>query len=73
MFRKAGNIRGSDPVKKMNVSRDAVFSLLAELVLDDAIKQYQIMRLYTEIDQALDDYDQQAFLDLSGELRGIIS
>jgi len=50
---------------------EAMLSLAAEMVLDEALRVYRRERLYAEIDKALDNRDADGFRRLSEELRTI--
>ena len=50
---------------------EAMLSLAAEMVLDEALRVYRKERLYAEIDKALDNRDADGFRRLSEELRTI--
>lgn len=54
---------------KMYASYEAMLSLYAELVLDDAIRKYREKHLLQEIDDALANRDEETFLELTNELR----
>lgn len=58
---------------KMYASYEAMLSLYAELVLDDAIRKYREKHLYQEIDDALANRDEQMFLALTNELRSLMA
>jgi uncharacterized protein YpiB (UPF0302 family) len=48
-------------------------NLMAELILDEAIREYRQKELYREIDMALEQGDEEAFLALTNELRSLLS
>ncbi|WP_018133262.1 ReoY family proteolytic degradation factor [Effusibacillus pohliae] len=50
---------------------DALVSLQAELILDQAVKIYRLSKLYEQIDRALDARDKEQFLKLTNELKQI--
>lgn len=54
---------------KQYVVQHHLLSLMAELVLDQAVRDYEISRLYKEIDQALEDQNKERFLHLTNELK----
>jgi uncharacterized protein YpiB (UPF0302 family) len=58
---------------KIVPSHDNLRSLFAELILDQAIREFREKELYREIDQALADGDQAMFLLLTHELRSLLS
>ena len=47
---------------KMSMIYEALLDLHAEMVLDEAIRDFQVSRLYKEIDVALSERDEQTFL-----------
>ncbi|WP_166239414.1 IDEAL domain-containing protein [Paenibacillus turpanensis] len=55
------------------IVNEAVNSLMAEMVLDEAIRQYKQRQLYREIDAALSNKDKAAFLTLTSELKSLMS
>jgi len=57
---------------KMYASYEAMLSLYAELILDEAIRKNREKNLYKEIDDALANRDQETFLALTAELRSIL-
>lgn len=58
---------------KMSMIYEALLELHAEMVWDEALKRYQITRLYNEIDQALQQRDEEAFIQLSSQLQKLSS
>ncbi|MGZ9584058.1 IDEAL domain-containing protein [Paenibacillus marinisediminis] len=56
---------------KMKVTYEAMLSLTAEMVWDDAIKKYRTRQIYEAIDQALVAGDEAAFQMLTTELKAI--
>lgn len=58
---------------KMYASYEAMLSLYAELVLDEAIRKYREKHLYQQIDDALATRDEQSFLVLTNELRMLLT
>ena len=48
-------------------------NLIAELILDEAIREYRQKELYLQIDDALAQGDEEAFLALTSELRTLLS
>lgn len=50
---------------------EAMLSLAAEMVLDEALRVYRKEKIYAEIDKALDNGDVDGFRRLSEELRTI--
>ncbi|MFC0214836.1 IDEAL domain-containing protein [Paenibacillus chartarius] len=58
---------------KSNATSDALLSLFAEMVWDEAIRKYKERHLYEEIDSALAKGDQVSFLALTNELKSLQS
>lgn len=56
---------------KMKVTYEAMLSLTAEMVWDDAIKKYRTRQIYNAIDEALANGDEAAFQMLTTELKTI--
>ncbi|AHD05208.1 IDEAL domain-containing protein [Paenibacillus larvae] len=54
---------------KMNVYNDAMLTLFAEMILDEAIRKRKESHLYQQIDSALAEGDEAAFLALTAELK----
>ena len=54
-------------VEKMSMIYEALLSLHAEMVLDDALRSFRIRRLYEQIDRALMSKDQETFLKLTAQ------
>lgn len=58
---------------KIVPANEAMRRLWAELILDKAIREYREKELYREIDAALEQGDEAAFLELTNELRTLLS
>jgi len=58
---------------KIVPANEALRHLMAELILDKAIREYREKELYREIDMALEQGDEAAFLTLTNELRSLLS
>jgi len=58
---------------KMVPANEALRHLMAEMILDHAIREYREKELYREIDMALANGDEAAFLMLTNELRSLLS
>ncbi len=58
---------------KMNVTNEMMLSLFAEMLLDEALRNYKEQILYKEIDQALAKGDEQSFIALTTELNALRS
>jgi uncharacterized protein YpiB (UPF0302 family) len=56
---------------KMVPANEAMRHLMAELILDKAIREYKERKLYREIDVALAQGDEATFLLLTSELRSL--
>ncbi|MBG9794017.1 hypothetical protein ABD76_16500 [Paenibacillus dendritiformis] len=54
---------------KMKVTYEAMLSLTAEMIWDDAIRKYRTERIYEEIDKALAAGDETTFRTLTEELK----
>lgn len=57
---------------KMYASYEAMLSLYAELILDEAIRKHREEHLYKEIDSALANRDEESFLALTEQLKSIL-
>lgn len=60
-------------VEKMSMIYEALLSLHAEMVLDEALRSFRIRRLYEQIDRALLSKDQESFLKLTAQLKEELS
>lgn len=58
---------------KMVPANEALRHLMAELILDKAIREFRERELYREIDMALARGDEGTFLSLTNELRSLLS
>jgi len=58
-------VREVDPMERYNVTSNSWYSLLAEMVLDEAIERFQKEKLYQQINQSLEENDRERFLQLS--------
>jgi uncharacterized protein YpiB (UPF0302 family) len=58
-------VREVDPMEKYNITSNSWYSLLAEMVLDEAIEKFQKEKLYQQINQSLEEQDKEKFLLLS--------
>ena len=56
-------------MEKMSMIYEALLGLHAEMILDAAMREYRVKRLYEDIDRALQNGDQETFLELTGQLR----
>ncbi|MBE3596597.1 MAG: IDEAL domain-containing protein [Hydrogenibacillus sp.] len=50
-----------------------LYGVMAEIVLDQAIRDYRIRRLQQEIDAALAEHNRARFMALTEELRALLS
>lgn len=55
-------------LEKSDISTNNLYSLLAEMVLDEVIERFEKERLYEQIDQSLVEYDKESFMNLSKRL-----
>lgn len=58
-------------MEKMSMIYEALLELHAEMVLDEAIRNFQEKKLYEEIDKALQLRDETAFRLLTDRLRSM--
>ncbi|GAA0360478.1 ReoY family proteolytic degradation factor [Bacillus horti] len=58
-------VREVNPMEKYNTTSNSWYSLLAEMVLDEAIEKYQKEQLYQQIEMSLKQNDKESFLRLS--------
>nr|WP_245590535.1 IDEAL domain-containing protein [Aneurinibacillus terranovensis] len=58
--------------QKLGIASGPLLSLLAEMVLDEAITSFRIQDLYTKIDKALEAKDEEAFYRLTSELKQVV-
>lgn len=56
---------------KMSIIYEALLSVQAGIVLDEAIRAFKEKKLYEQIDLALQNGDQVRFLELTEELKGL--
>jgi uncharacterized protein YpiB (UPF0302 family) len=59
-------------LEKQRVVENQLMSLVAEIILDKAIRDYEIRRLYAQIDDTLAQRDHERFLMLTDELNLIL-
>lgn len=57
--------------QKPSILNPSMLSLLAEMVLDEAIYKYRMESLYKRIDEALENKDEASFNRLTTELKQI--
>ncbi|GAB7387536.1 ReoY family proteolytic degradation factor [Bacillaceae bacterium] len=60
-----------NPMERQDVVHDVVLELMAEIVLDRALRSFKREKLYQEIDRALAEGNKEAFLALTEELRAL--
>jgi uncharacterized protein YpiB (UPF0302 family) len=60
-------------LEKQYIGQPQLMSLMAEMILDKAIRDYEIDRLYKEIDQSLMERDKERFMRLTDELNTLLS
>ncbi|WP_435925284.1 IDEAL domain-containing protein [Paenibacillus sp. DYY-L-2] len=54
---------------QMKVTYEAMLSLAAEMIWDEALRKHRSEQIYSEIDNALAQGDEQAFRLLTDELK----
>lgn len=59
-------------MERQEVREQHVFSLMAEIILDKAVKEYKKKRVYERINQALEMRDKETFLQLSEHWRKLL-
>lgn len=58
-------------LNKMSMIYEALLELHAEMVLDDAIREFEERRLYEAIDEALMRKDERSFIALTTKLKSL--
>lgn len=58
-------------MEKQDVVHDTLLGLLAEIVLDRAVRSFREQNLYEEIDKALATGDESRFMKLTNELKDL--
>jgi uncharacterized protein YpiB (UPF0302 family) len=61
-----------NPMERQDLVQDTLLGLLAEIVLDQAIRDFRERELYRQIDQALAEGDEAKFLQLTEEWRNLV-
>ncbi|OEF99021.1 IDEAL domain protein [Vulcanibacillus modesticaldus] len=61
-----------NPMGKQNLVKDNFLELLAELVLDQAVREFNKERLYEAIDVALVNGDRKRFIELTNQLNMLL-
>lgn len=56
-------------MSKTRAEYEALLSIFAELVWDEALKKFKEEKLYQEIDSALERGDEHSFYNLTNELK----
>ena len=59
--------------QKRGFTYQTLHSLMAEMVLDEVIRDYHIKKLYLDIDRALSSDDRQTFYRLTEELNELLA
>lgn len=59
--------------QKRGFTYQTLHSLMAEMVLDEVIRNYHIKKLYLDIDRALSSGDRQTFYRLTEELNELLA
>lgn len=52
-------------MKEYKVTSNTWYSLLAEMILDEALEKFQRDRLYNQINKSLEEKDKEKFMELS--------
>ncbi|MCC2685467.1 MAG: hypothetical protein K0R75_2366 [Paenibacillaceae bacterium] len=60
-------------MSKVSYVNQALLSLMAEVFLDESLRQFKEEKLYQEIDNALASKDEDTFLMLTSELKNLQS
>lgn len=61
-----------NPMERQDLVHDQLLSLFAELILDQAVRQFKLEQLYAKIDESLAKQDKVSFLTLSEELNKLL-
>ncbi len=61
-----------NPMEKQNLLKDTLLGLLAEMVLDEAVREFNKKSLYEAIDEALLNSDKNKFIMLTNQLNDIL-
>lgn len=61
-----------NPMERQNLVKDNLLELLAELVLDQAIRDFNKKKLYEAIDAALMKGDKENFIELTNQLNDLL-
>jgi uncharacterized protein YpiB (UPF0302 family) len=60
-------------MEKMSMIYEALLSLHADMVLDESIRRFREKWLYEQIDLALQKGDERQFLELTAQLKALVS
>jgi uncharacterized protein YpiB (UPF0302 family) len=61
-----------NPMERQDLVQDTLISLMAEMVLDDAVRDFRKKDLYRRIDAALEKGDEEQFLQLTEQWLKIV-
>ncbi|BCU81805.1 UPF0302 protein YpiB [Polycladomyces abyssicola] len=61
-----------NPMEKPDLVQEPMLSLMAEMILDKAVQEFQKKHLYRQIDQALAEGNKAAFLQLTEEWKNLL-
>lgn len=61
-----------NPMERQDLVRDSLFSLMAEIILDESIRDFRKKDLYRRIDEALERGDEKQFLQLTEQWLKIV-
>ncbi|GGA38640.1 UPF0302 protein YpiB [Kroppenstedtia guangzhouensis] len=54
-----------NPMERQDLVQDTLFSLMAEMILDESVREFRKKDLYRRIDEALERGDEKEFLQLT--------
>ncbi len=60
------------PMEKQNLMKDTLLELLAELVLDQSVREFNKKQLYRLIDDTLQNGNKERFIELTNLLNGLL-
>jgi len=61
-----------NPMEKQNVVNDTLLELLAELILDHSVREFNKKQLYKGIDEALKNGNKEKFIELTNHLNELL-
>ncbi|KXG43624.1 IDEAL domain-containing protein [Tepidibacillus decaturensis] len=60
-------------MERQNLVKDSLLDLMAEMVLDKAVRQFNKEQLYAAIDVALIKGDKETFIELTNQLKQLLN